>query len=222
MSLKAALLDFDGVIVESVDLKTEAFRTLFAQEQKALPAILALHRNNGGMSRFEKFDIIYRDILRRPLVTEEKDRLGRQFSELVVEQVVACPWVRGAREWLARHLPRLPLFLISATPTEELRHIVSRRELGRYFREVHGSPPDKTEVTRDILARHGWTPDEVVFVGDAPNDHAAASAIGVRFVGRVPSGRESPFAPDVETVPDLAYLDLPLTIGVPAIPQAHE
>jgi beta-phosphoglucomutase-like phosphatase (HAD superfamily) len=60
MTVKAVLFDFDGVIVESVYVKTEAFRELFAGESEYLSEILAFHLANGGMSRYTKFEIIYR------------------------------------------------------------------------------------------------------------------------------------------------------------------
>lgn len=85
------IFDFDGVIVESVDIKTEAFRALFAHERAHVDSIVQFHETHGGLSRFDKFDVIYRDILRRPLGDEERVRLGTLFSELVVEAVVACP-----------------------------------------------------------------------------------------------------------------------------------
>ncbi len=56
---KAIIFDFDGVILESMDVKTKAFALLFKDYPEHLPAVLALHQTHGGMSRFEKFEIIY-------------------------------------------------------------------------------------------------------------------------------------------------------------------
>ena len=206
MTLRAILFDFDGVIVESLEVKAEAFRALFAEEPEHLPTILDLHRANAGMSRYAKFEIIYRDILRRPLSPEDRERLGRRFAELVVEKVLACPLVPGALEFLRSRAAELPLFIASATPQDEIAEIVAGRGLLGYFREVHGSPRLKSEIARDILRRYGLTPGEMPFVGDAINDYHAAAEVGLPFVARVPPGAPSPFPASVGVVADLTEL----------------
>ena len=101
--IRAIVFDFDGVLAESVEVKTRAFARLFANETpEAVERIVAYHRQNGGISRFEKFLTIYREILKRPLTEQMFQSLCEQFSQLVVEEVVAAPWVDGAREFLTR------------------------------------------------------------------------------------------------------------------------
>ena len=97
--IRAIVFDFDGVLVESVEVKTRAFARLFAGETpEAVERIVTYHRQHGGISRFEKFETIYRDLLKRPLSEEIFHALCEQFSRLVVEEVVAAPWVEGALE----------------------------------------------------------------------------------------------------------------------------
>lgn len=203
MTLQAILLDFDGVIVESVDIKTRAFREIFAREVEHVDAIVALHCAKAGVSRYEKFEAIYRDILRRPLAADEMYRLGERFAALVVEQVVTCPLVPGALEFLEDYSARLPLLLVSGTPEVELEEILKRRSLGRYFFEVHGSPRSKSAILTEVLRRHRWGSSDVLFVGDSTNDWAAAEEAGVPFVGFVPAGVQSPFPAEVPLVGDL-------------------
>src|SRR5271166_1937444 len=99
--LDAIIFDFDGVIVESTDIKTEAFRSLFADWSEKLEAIVDLHQRHAGIDRLVKFEVIYREILCLPLTAERKAALAARFAELVVERVVACPLVPGAAAFLA-------------------------------------------------------------------------------------------------------------------------
>jgi HAD superfamily hydrolase (TIGR01549 family) len=205
--LKAIVLDFDGVILESVDIKTRAFQTVFRGHPEHLDRITRLHLENGGMSRHEKFAIIYRDFLRRPLSDQERERLGREFSECVEREILSCPFVTGAPVFLERHADRLPLFVVSGTPEDELVTIVRRRKLDGYFRGVYGSPRQKPELLGSLLAVHALKPSEVVFVGDSMTDCRAADATGVHFVGRVRNGESNPFPKTVNwIVSDLADL----------------
>jgi beta-phosphoglucomutase-like phosphatase (HAD superfamily) len=78
--------DFDGVILDSVNVKSEAFATLFREfgadiEEK----VVAYHLRYGGVSRVEKFRYYYRELLMQPLDDAELKRLCARFSELVVE-----------------------------------------------------------------------------------------------------------------------------------------
>lgn len=205
--LKAIVLDFDGVILESVDIKTRAFRDVFKDYPDHLDRITRLHLENGGMSRYEKFAIIYRDFFHRPLSDQERERLGRDFSDRVEKEIFTCPFVPGAVEFLKRHAERLPLFVVSGTPQDELRMVVRRRGLDRYFRGVYGSPGQKADLLRSILGNQHWSASEVVFVGDAMTDCRAAEAVGVHFVGRVRDAEASPFPDSIRwIVSDLSDL----------------
>ncbi len=126
--IRAIAFDFDGVLVESVDVKTGAFRRVFAGEApETVERIVAYHLENGGVSRFEKFCVIYRDILRRALPVAEFRQLCEQFARLVVDAIVGAPWVEGAQGFLAAHTGHYTLFIVSGTPQAELREIVRCR-----------------------------------------------------------------------------------------------
>jgi len=207
--IQAVVLDFDGVIVESADVKTEAFRALFAPwGPDAAEAVVAYHRRHVGISRFEKFRYAYREILRRPLGPGEEHELGERFSALVEDQVVAVPLVHGAREFL--ETAPMPLYVASGTPDAELARIVARRRLDPYFKAVFGSPASKAEIIRGILGTAGFDRTTVVMVGDAWSDFTGARDAGVSFVGRVPPGTASPFPAEVTVVDDLRSLSAAL------------
>ncbi len=199
----AVIFDFDGVIVESTDIKTAAFRALFADHPDHVDAVEALHRRHEGVNRTIKFEMIFRDILRRPLDAATQAALARRYGELVVDQVVACPAVAGAPEVLESLGRHVPLALVSSTPHGELEQIVARRDLARYFRAVRGAPPAKTVAIGDVIATSGWSADRVAMVGDTIADREAALANGLRFIGRVAHGRASPFPAGTPVIADL-------------------
>src|SRR5688500_11624263 len=72
----AVIFDFDGVILESANIKTEAFLTLFADHTEHREAIRGYHVRNVGISRFRKFEWIYSELLKTPLCEAESIRLG--------------------------------------------------------------------------------------------------------------------------------------------------
>lgn len=193
-AVRAVVFDCDGVILESMRAKGDAFRRLFDAEPPYQDAIEAFHYAHGGMSRYEKFDHIYRDILRRTLTPEVRIELGERYGALVQAEVVACPMVGGAQDLLDALQGRVPLFVASATPDAELKDLLARRGLARYFERITGHPTSKTQAIRDAQAATGIPMSAVVFVGDARADYEAARDAGCRFIGRQAPDGATPFA----------------------------
>jgi phosphoglycolate phosphatase-like HAD superfamily hydrolase len=204
--IRAAVFDFDGVVLESVEIKTVAFRRLFAEHPDG-ERIVAYHLTHGGISRFEKFRWFYEAVRGERLAADESARLGDRFSALVLDEVRRCAYVPGAHELLTRLAARIPLFVASGTPEDELREIVAHRGLDGLFKGIYGSPSTKAQILRRIIDEHGFVPEQVVFVGDATTDLDGAAQAGVPFVGRVPAGVQSPFPDPTCCVADLTELD---------------
>lgn len=184
--LKAIIFDFDGVLVESVDIKTKSFAKLFEKEGKAVvKKVIDYHLSNSGISRFVKIKHIYKNILNRRLRKAEFNRLCRRFSELVIDEVVNAPYVRGAEQFLKEHSLRYKLFVVSATPDKEIKDIIRRRKISKLFRGVYGSPEEKTEIVRRIVRSNNLSPRDAVYVGDALSDYKAASVNSLDFIARV-------------------------------------
>ena len=63
---KLILLDFDGVIIESVGIKDEAFEKLYQNYPKHLTQIMEYHLSHNATIRFIKFRYIVENILNEP------------------------------------------------------------------------------------------------------------------------------------------------------------
>jgi phosphoglycolate phosphatase-like HAD superfamily hydrolase len=203
------VFDFDGVILESAEVKTDAFVELYAEHgTEVVAAVRAHHLANLGISRFKKFAWIAEHVLRGPLSEAQSAALGVRFSDLALAKVLAAPFVPGADAALAAvGALELPMFVASGTPVDELRMIVERRGLAAWFREVHGAPREKPEVLRDLMARHGLAPAEVLFIGDGMSDYKAACAAGTLFLARdTPALHDDWVALGVRREPDLVRL----------------
>src|SRR6185369_7529737 len=142
--IRAVLFDFDGVISESFDVKTRAFAQLFeGYGPEVVEKVVAHHLAHGGVSRFVKIRHYHQAFLGKELDEAKLDEWCRRFSDIVLDAVVAAPFVPGALELLEECHKRYACFVVSGTPQEEMEQIVSRKGLGRYFVEIHGSPRTK-------------------------------------------------------------------------------
>ena len=189
--IKIIILDFDGVILESMDIKTNAFKELFKDYPEHLDAIVEYHIRNGGVSRFKKFSYIYNNILKLPLDENKLKELGEEFSHLVLQEMLRCPFVQGVQDFLDEYSKKVGLFIASGTPQEELHLIVNERGLLDYFKGVYGTPALKTEIIEHILNEEAIRKEEAIFVGDAFSDYEDAKKVEIPFVARFEGSKES-------------------------------
>ena len=206
--IKAIIFDFDGVIAESNDIKTDAFARLFEEEgNDVVSKVVDHHLKNMGVSRYDKFRYIYKYILEKPLSDDRFNTLCRRFSELVMDGVVAAPFVKGAKEFLERHRSDYRFFVVSATPKEEINIIVNRKKMKSFFSGVYGSPDKKTDVAKEILEKENVSPADALYVGDAMSDYKAARDNRVNFVARINNNEYIFEGVDCPKISDLTRLE---------------
>lgn len=176
--------DFDGVIKDSVNVKTAAFELLFLHFGEDIARRVRQHHEaNGGVSRFDKIPL-YLSWAGEPASSEQVEAFCERFSQAVMQVVIDAPWVPGVREYLLEHYAEQYFVLVTATPQEEIEQILAALELTRCFREVHGAPTKKASAIGAVLARQKCAPERAFMVGDAETDRQAAQANAVPFLLR--------------------------------------
>ncbi len=206
--LSSIVFDFDGVIVESADIKNRAFVTLFEAFPGKIAKIHEYLLENAGLSRYGKFEHIYKNLLELPLSPTTMNSLDRRFSELVSAGIRRCPFVPGVLGFIEKRAGECPLFIVSATPEPELISIAGDRGLTRFFEGIYGSPSLKGSLLRSIQQKIGQPAETLLFIGDSGHDYQAATEAGTRFVGRAADAEQSPFAGlPVVTVKDFDHLE---------------
>lgn len=200
MKAKLVFFDFDGVILDSARIKTEAFPLVFSQYPQHAAAITDYHLQNQGVSRYEKFEWIYANLLNEELTSEKSAELGALFSKIVLEKVLICSPIPGAIELLT-YLKNnsIPAVVASGTPYQELLTIIHKRELDHFFADIWGSPMKKEEIIKILTGIHGIKPEDCLFLGDASTDYEAAKAMHVPFQAVYSSDMEDYWAQVGET-----------------------
>ena len=199
-SIEALFFDFDGVLIDSVRVKTKAFETLFKDfSEDIIQAVVSYHTLHGGISRVEKIRYAHENIIKKSLTEKQVMAWAARFSDLVVQEVIRVPWIKGAKAFLDAYASKQPVFVISGTPEPELRHVVAQRKISFYFKEILGSPVKKPEHIRTLLAKYSLEPERCVFIGDALTDYNAAMETGLHFIG---IQGEVSFPDTVEPLPD--------------------
>ena len=181
---KIVFWDFDGVIKDSVEVKTTAYVELFRPYGKEIYyRVRQHHEAHGGVSRFDKIPL-YLAWAGELVTTEKVAEFCECFSQLAVQAVINSAWVPGVREYLLAHYKRQHFVLVTATPQQEIEHILATLNIAHCFCKCYGAPTEKTIAINDVLQQLKIPPSDTVMLGDAEADYKAALANHVTFVLR--------------------------------------
>ena len=181
---KTIFWDFDGVIKDSVSVKSDAFEELFLPFGSDVAKKIRMHHeDNGGMSRYDKLPI-YLNLAGEKNSTDSISKYEKQFSKLVMNRVINSPWVEGVLEYIKTNYKAQKFFLITATPQKEIEEILKKLEISKYFKKVIGSPTNKKDAIKIILSNQNINLDDSIMIGDSCSDYEAAKENNVFFVFR--------------------------------------
>lgn len=188
-SYNTLVFDCDGVVLNSNTIKTDAFRAVTLPfGESASAAFVQFHKQNGGVSRFNKFDHFLETILpayAAQTFGEEKPRLLssflEKFSEEVREGLLRCEVAPGL-EKLREAMPGVRWLIVSGSDQAELREILDQRGISHYFDfGIYGSPKDKYSIVSGLLET-GQIHLPALFLGDSRLDYEVSKAFGLDFM----------------------------------------
>ena len=182
MEYSTLIFDCDGVVLDSNGIKTEAFR------QAALPyghdkaqALVAYHVENGGVSRYYKFQHFLTSMLPREARGPDLDELLVRFARAVYDGLLTCKSAPGLAD--LREVTQEARWLIaSGGDQRELRHAFDERGIADMFDGgIFGSPDTKEEIlSRELAAGNIRMP--ALFLGDSKYDYRVATQAGMDFM----------------------------------------
>ena len=203
---KTIIFDFDGVLVDSVDLKGKAFSQLYAGYGEDISRqVFAYHLKHGGVSRKEKILYYHQAYLNESLSDKALQQWCQRFSDIVVELVIAANWVPGAWSFIQQYSHNYQCHIASATPQDELVFILRQRKMEHFFDLIKGAPTSKVDNVSNIIEFSGHNLNECVMIGDAITDWEAATINDISFIGIADSPAHFPHG-DFPVIPDLSNL----------------
>jgi len=182
--MKGALFfDFDGVVLDSVNVKTNAFYEMYLPYGKEIAKrVKQYHLRHGGVSRFKKFQHYEEDLLGRKTDEALLKKLGKQFSELVLDQVLASAFIPGVLDFIEKYRNQYGCYIVSGTPEDELKIILKKKKMCELFDGFFGSPLQKTEILEMIFLQKKYDAVQCYYFGDAETDLVAAHTFNVPFI----------------------------------------
>ena len=131
--VKGIIFDFDGTLVDSIDVKTNAFAEIYEPYgQLIVEKVIKYHIKNGGISRFDKFEYFHNKYLKKQIDSNQILALSDKFSNIVIDKVVDSPFFPGVLEFISNR-SNFKKFISTATPQVEIVKILKRKKNIQFF-----------------------------------------------------------------------------------------
>ena len=177
-------LDFDGVIVDSNEIKTLAFLNIYKKYDKDIKLkIKNHHEENGGMSRYKKFKFYNETYLNIKITKKEINRMSIEFTKFVFSKILKKKIMPGLIKFIKKNKKKYSFYIISATPQNELRKICKEKKIFNLFNNIYGSPEEKNKIIKKIIFKNKLKKKNCLFIGDSINDLEAANKTKINFLG---------------------------------------
>ena len=176
------IFDCDGVILNSNKIKTQAFYDV-AKVYGHEPAqtLKDYHVLNGGISRYEKFEYLFTNILHKPIDAQELEQLLLNFSKEVKKALLTCEVAVHIQE-LREKTKNSKWLIVSGGYQTELREVFFQRKLDSYFDGgIFGSPDDKDTILKNEKDKCNII-GKSLFLGDSMYDYQAAKTAKIDFI----------------------------------------
>ena len=99
--IKVVIFDFDGVIIESNNVKKKAFEFIFSQFPKQFKLMMEFHHQNVSKSRYYKFDHLL-SVLGKQEDIDFRNSIAKDFSEIIIAEMKEVKYVTGAQSFLEK------------------------------------------------------------------------------------------------------------------------
>ena len=178
----AILFDCDGVILNSNQVKTEAFfQAALPYGVEAAKKLVRYHQAHGGISRFQKFKYFLTEIVSTEIHGAAYEALLANYAESVMSGLLNCEIAPGLRN-LRTQTIGVPWFIVSGGDQDELKRVFHLRKLEILFDGgIFGSPRSKYEILRTLKTQK-LVGRKAVFLGDSKYDYEVAEFFDLSFI----------------------------------------
>ncbi|MCX8486442.1 MAG: HAD hydrolase-like protein [Crocinitomicaceae bacterium] len=178
------VFDCDGVVLNSNKIKTKAFyQATLPYGRAAAEAMVEYHINNGGVSRYKKFEYFLEQIAKIDADRRQLDlkSLLDTYAGYVKNGLLDCEIAPGLAA-LRHETSNTKWLIVSGGDELELRDIFKKRGISEWFNGgIFGSPRTKEEILNTEI-NSGSLKFPAIFFGDSTYDYRAAKSANLDFV----------------------------------------
>ena len=115
MKFDKIIFDFDGVILNSHNVKTQAFYDLFKKYGKEIAyKSKNYHLENTGISRFVKFNHILKNFVKKKKNKKLVEKLSKQFSKICLKKIDKLKISKSLLNFFNKNSDKYKLYISTA------------------------------------------------------------------------------------------------------------
>ena len=178
--IKVVVFDFDGVLVDSENMKRRALKDNFLEFGEEFAQKVFEYQETTGSNRYDVADYAAYKLGKDQ---EFANRYADKYTKTVKEKIIAMSNVPSCESTLSLLVKKYPLYISSGTPTDDLKEILVAKTMRHLFKEIYGSPSPKIDHFVEIMAREKISnPEEILFIGDMEEDFSVAQSFDLDFL----------------------------------------
>jgi len=183
--IEVIFFDFDGVILDSMPIRTQGYRDIFSDyDRNVIEQLVNYHLKNGGISRFAKIRYFYEKIIGTGISNKKVMKLADKFSVIMRKQLVdPDKLILDTMNFIKANHTKCEMHIVSGSEQEELCWLCSKLGIDRYFKTIDGSPTPKSDLIGNILKKFNYQRENCVMIGDSINDYEASQENKISFLG---------------------------------------
>ena len=181
--IKVILWDFDGVIMDSMKVRDFGFEEVLKEyPSPQVERLMQYHHENGGLSRYVKFNYFFNEIRGEKLNQDEINKWAAKFSEIMLKNLKNdALLIPEIIQFIKYNQKNYEMHIVSGSDQKELKEICKDLNIDNYFKSIHGSPTHKNILVEELLQKHNYNITECILIGDSINDYEAAINNKINF-----------------------------------------
>ena len=184
---KTIIFDCDGVVLNSNFIKANCFYLSVKDLGDQLAEdFINYHKNQGGLSRFKKYDYLIDNILPKyKILVKDKILLHKELIskyELLLQSHILNADVSPFLKELREQNNSIDWIMISGSDQIELREILNNKGIYEFFNlGIFGSPSSKESLLKENITQNKIK-FPAIFFGDSRIDYYSAKKYEIDFL----------------------------------------
>ncbi len=182
---KIHIFDFDGVIVDSMKIKGNAFCDIFDfTSDLEKKKIIRFHLKNGSLSRQKKIQFIFEKILKIKInkadTTKFISKKSSEFKNVYFKNIKKIKLIKGIKVYLKILKKRKnKIYIVSAAPLKEIKLICQYNNINDIFDKIYDKKKSK-EIHLKMIKKINKN-KSFIYYGDSMSDFFFAKQSSIDF-----------------------------------------